>query len=118
MLCLRHAGYRPDLIGHLPDLILGHPFLNFATSAPGYIKLELQDEVGAPIPGFSLADSPELIGNDIDRSVAFKNDLKTLAGKSVRLRLVMKDADLFSLRFGDSLAPNATPASVSTRTPQ
>jgi hypothetical protein len=77
-------------------------FLNFATSAAGGIRVEVQDEAGKPIPGFALADCRELIGNEIDRPVAWANaNLASLAGRPVRLRFVMKDADLFALRFGD-----------------
>ena len=74
--------------------------LNFATSAAGGIRVEIQDEGGTPIPGFTLADCQELIGNDIERAVTFASgDLRRLAGQAVRLRFVMKDADLYALRF-------------------
>lgn len=83
-------------------------FLNFATSAAGGIRVEVQDEAGAPLPGFALADCQELIGNEIERAVAWKTaSIASLAGRPVRLRFVMKDADLFALRFGD--APEAPP---------
>ena len=41
------------------------------------------------------------IGNEIDRTVAWKNseDVSKLAGKPIRLRFVMKDADLYALHF-------------------
>lgn len=74
--------------------------LNFATSAAGGIRVEVQDEGGTPIPGFTLADCRELIGNDIERAVTFASaDLRRLSGQAVRLRFVMKDADLYALRF-------------------
>ena len=77
--------------------------LNFATSAPGGIRVEIQDAGGAPIPGFTLAESRELIGDEIARTVSWTSgaDLGQLAGKSVRLRFKMHDADMFSLRFRD-----------------
>ena len=63
--------------------------------------MEIQDAAGKPIPGFALADAVETIGNDIERAVRWKSgsDVSKLAGKAVRLRFVMKDADLFALRF-------------------
>lgn len=75
--------------------------VNFATSAAGGIRVELQNAAGEPIPGFKLDDSVETIGNEIERRVRWKQggDLSALAGKPVRLRFVMKDADLFALRF-------------------
>jgi hypothetical protein len=75
--------------------------INYSTSAAGGIRVEIQDAEGAPIPGFSLADCPEIIGDEIERIVRWKGseDLGTLAGKTVRLRFAMKDADLYALRF-------------------
>jgi hypothetical protein len=76
--------------------------LNYQTSAPGGIRVEVQDEAGRPIPGFALEDCQELIGNDIERAAAWKGgDLAKLAGKPVRLRFVMKDAELYALQFGE-----------------
>ena len=74
--------------------------LNFAISAAGGMKVEVQHEDGTQIPGFTLDDCQELLGNDIDRAVTFTGgDLSRLAGQTVRLRFVMKDADLYALRF-------------------
>ena len=75
--------------------------INYATSAPGYIKVEFRDDQGKPVPGHTLADSHEIIGDRIERVVSWKTgpDVSRLAGKTVRLRFVMKDADLYSLRF-------------------
>lgn len=75
--------------------------LNFATSAAGEIKVEIQNENGQPIPGFSFNDANPQIGNEIERVVTWKkgSDVSAFAGKPVRLRFVMKDADLYALRF-------------------
>src|SRR5262249_44536737 len=37
--------------------------LNFATSAAGQLRVELQDASGKPLPGFAQADCNELIGD-------------------------------------------------------
>ena len=78
--------------------------LNYATSAAGGIQVELQDESGKPLPGFALADMEPLYGDELDRVVTWKNgaDLGSLAGKPVRLRFVLNDADVFALRFQDA----------------
>lgn len=75
--------------------------INFATSAAGGVRVEIQDEAGKPFPGYSLDESVEQIGNEIAREVSWKRGtaLGALAGKIVRLRFVMKDADLYSIRF-------------------
>jgi len=98
-----HAGYDGGEMTTKPLTFRGlRLFLNLATSAAGGIKVEIQRPDGTPIPGFALADCEELIGNEIERAVAFSGgDLAGLAGAPVRLRFVMKDADLFALRFGD-----------------
>ncbi len=75
--------------------------LNFATSAAGSVRIELQDSTGKPIDGFSLADCPDHFGDTIERPVTWKNggDLSSLRGKSTRLRIQLRDADLYSIRF-------------------
>ena len=75
--------------------------INFSSSAAGGISIEIQDVTGKPISGFSLADCPEIYGDQIEHVVTWKNggDISKLAGKGIRLRFVMKDADLFSMRF-------------------
>ena len=75
--------------------------VNFATSAAGGIRVELQDADGKPLPGYTLADSVETIGNEIDCLVRWQSgtDVSALAGKPIRLRAVMKDARLYSLQF-------------------
>ena len=77
--------------------------LNFATSAAGSIRVEIQDSAVKPLDGYSLTDCPEIFGNTIARTVAWKDnskDVSSLAGKPVRLLFELKDADLYSFRFG------------------
>ena len=76
-------------------------YLNMATSAPGFVQVEIQDFNGHPISGFELKNSPVLTGNFIEKEVVWKNSslLEKLAGTPVILRFVMKDADLWSIRF-------------------
>ncbi len=75
--------------------------LNFSTSAAGSIRVEIQDAAGQPISGFSAGDCVEIVGNEIGRIIRWEGgaDVSSLARKTVRLRFVMKDADLFSFRF-------------------
>ena len=106
--------------------------INYSTSAAGSIRVEIQTIDGQPIPGHSLAECPEMIGDEIARIVQWgevppplsqgtdpdslsaesglsyetpivpwegRSDVSKLAGRPVRLRFVMKDADLFSIRF-------------------
>ncbi len=75
--------------------------INYSTSAAGGLKVEIQDEKGQPLESFSLKDCPEITGDEISRIVSWQggDDVGSLAGRTVRLRFVMKDADLYSLRF-------------------
>lgn len=75
--------------------------VNFATSAAGSIRVEIQDASGRPIGGFALDDCPDVFGDEIDRAVSWENgsDVSHLAGRSVRLRFVLKGADLYSFQF-------------------
>lgn len=78
--------------------------LNFATSAAGDIRVEIQSADGKPMPGFALDGCAEVFGDELDRTVEWENgsDVSSLAGKSVRLRFVLKDADLYALKFSES----------------
>ena len=78
-----------------------HLEINFSTSAAGSIRIELQDENGKPISGFTLEDCPEIYGDALERTVEWNSnsDLSKLAGKPVRMRIVLKDADLYSFKF-------------------
>ena len=75
--------------------------INFATSAAGSVRVEIQDAAGNAMDGFALADSADLFGDCISRQVSWKGgaDVSKLAGKPIRLRVVLKDADLYSLQF-------------------
>ncbi|HZZ42478.1 MAG TPA: hypothetical protein VFE58_06045 [Tepidisphaeraceae bacterium] len=103
-----HADYDGGEMRTKPLIFSGSKlFLNFATSAAGGMRVEVQDAEGHVIPGFALDDCHEVIGNEIERDVSWKGgSLAGLAGKAVRLRFVMKDADLYAIRFGDNVKPD------------
>jgi hypothetical protein len=97
-----HAGYRGGELITRPIVYDGDALeLNYSTSAAGGVRLEVQDAAGAPLPGFALADSAELIGNEIDRAFPLRaaQSLAAHRGKPVRLRFALKDADLYGFRF-------------------
>ncbi len=75
--------------------------LNASTSAVGSIRVEMQDEGGRPLPGLELAKCPEMFGDEIEMPVPWPagGGMRAWAGTAVRLRIVMRDADLYSLRF-------------------
>ena len=75
--------------------------LNYSTSAVGSVRVEIQDAAGTPLPGFGLDACPELFGDEIEGAMSWDGgrDVSSLAGKAVRLRFVLKDADLYAFRF-------------------
>lgn len=75
--------------------------LNFASSAVGGVRVEIQDADGKAMPGFKLDDCPPVFGDSIERAVTWKNggDVSMLAGKPVRLRFELKDAEVYAYRF-------------------
>jgi hypothetical protein len=77
--------------------------VNCSTSAGGGVRVEIQDAAGKPLPRFAAEDCQEIIGDAVERKVRWKgsSDVGSLAGQPVRLRFLMKDADLYSLRFAD-----------------
>ncbi len=97
-----HAGYAGGEMVTKPFRFTGEELeINYSSSAVGSIRFELQDESGEPFPGYALNDSREIIGDQISRIVSWTGgtDLSSLAGKTVRMRVVLHDADLFSFRF-------------------
>ncbi|MGC9328457.1 MAG: hypothetical protein ACP5I1_12550 [Candidatus Hinthialibacter sp.] len=79
----------------------GELALNVSTSAAGSVKIELQNAEGKPIDGFTLDASDLFVGDAINAIASWKgsSDVSRLSGKPVKLRFVMKDADLYSFQF-------------------
>ena len=80
----------------------GNLALNVETSGAGGVQVEVQDEAGTPIEGYGLDDCPAIFCDSLRRVVRWKErggDLRALAGKPVRLRLVLRDADLYAFQF-------------------
>ena len=91
------AGYHGGECTSKPLTLTGNTLrVNYATSAVGSIRVEAQKCDGTPIKGFALADSQPLFGDELD--AAWPADFSTLRGQTIRLRFVLQDADLFSLR--------------------
>ena len=75
--------------------------INYSTSAAGSVRVEMQDADGNPVSGYTLTDCHEIFGDEIERTVIWKEDeeVSHFAEKPMRLHFVLKDADLFSFRF-------------------
>jgi hypothetical protein len=108
---LRLDGIASAAAGAEPGEVLSKPLrfagkrliLNYSTSAAGSVRVEIQNADGQPLPGYELENAPELYGDQIAEAYSWKAgpDVSQLAGQTVRLRFVLKDADLYSYRFGE-----------------
>lgn len=73
--------------------------VNYSTSAAGSVLVEICDEAGAALPGYSRDDCEELIGDEIDRPLRWRGrtSLFGVAHRPVKLRFHLRDADLFAI---------------------
>jgi hypothetical protein len=97
-----HAGYSGGDFVTRPIVFRGDKLVvNYSTSAAGSVKVEIQDAEGRPQKGYELVDSPELYGDEIDHIFEWRggHGLGPVRGQPVRLKFVMKDADLYSIQF-------------------
>ena len=92
--------------------------LNYSTSVAGSVRVEILDAEGRPVPGYTLGACDEIFGDEVARVVTWRrghdavldangNEIpyrpsdiaRALGGREIRLRFVMKAADLYSFRF-------------------
>ncbi len=75
--------------------------LNFPTSAAGSIRVETQDPSGSPVDGYAIEECLEIYGDEIQREVTWQSgsSVQELAGRTIRLKISVRDSDLYSLQF-------------------
>lgn len=98
------AGFAEGYILTKPIILDGsHLNLNFATSSIGYIKVVLTGENGEEIPGFTEREAIKLIGDQIEGNAKWTsgNSIEALKGQKVRIKFVLKDADLYAFGVWD-----------------
>jgi hypothetical protein len=79
-----------------PLTFTGHELvINAVTKPEGSVRAEIQ------VDGQTLAESEPFSGDSIDHVVRWQNgsDVGSLAGKTVQVRFVLQNADLYSFRF-------------------
>ncbi len=76
--------------------------LNVDTSATGLVRVGILDEKGSPLEGFA-PEKCDLIhtANEINRPVSWGGnaDVGKLAGKTVRLKFLLRNTDLYAFQF-------------------
>ncbi len=76
--------------------------INYKTQPSGSIRIELQDLLGRPYPGFALQQCLPIRGDQIGGPVSWRDhgsSVAELAGRPVRIKFQLTDADLYSYRF-------------------
>lgn len=75
--------------------------LNFKTGRDGILRAGFEDEDGRPVEGYRIEDCAAMRGDAIARTVVWSRgaSVAALAGKAVRLRLELRNADVFSFQF-------------------
>jgi hypothetical protein len=101
-----HAGYKEGRMTTKAFILDGSSMvLNFSTSAAGGIRYEIIDSNGNALPGFGADETPILYGDDIERVVPIpqgrSRDREKLSAQPVRIRFILKDADLYSIQIRD-----------------
>ena len=111
---VRTDGFASASAGYPGGELITKPFrfsgenlvLNYSTSAAGSIRVEVQDVNGNPVPELSLTESVPIWGDELAGKAGWiyggkvrEKPLRRVAGKTVRLRFVLQDADLYSFRF-------------------
>lgn len=99
-----HADYAEGSAVTKPVILKGSQFLvNYSASTVGYVKVVLLDEKGRELPGFGEADALPLTGDRLDVPVSWQNGkrLKDVGEKKVRVKFILKDADVYSFAVFD-----------------
>ncbi len=95
------AGRQPGEVVTKPLKLKGPSLsLNYAARSGGSVRVEILSVDGSPAEGFTLEENDALNGDHLDRPVTWNGrGVNEDAAKSeVRLRFVLRDADLYSFR--------------------
>lgn len=75
--------------------------LELNLAAKGEVRVELQDEAGQPLRGFELSNCDPIRGDHLQKKVTWKgkSNVKSLEGKTVRVRFQLQQAKLYACQF-------------------
>ncbi|MBO9605655.1 MAG: hypothetical protein J7639_06875 [Paenibacillaceae bacterium] len=98
-----HGDYSGAVFTTKPFIVEGDAlYLNYATSAPGSVRVGIIDDTGWPASYYSSEDCDVIYGDELERKVTWRgsSDLSKFKGKPIRLKFELKDADIYALRIG------------------
>lgn len=107
-LTLRTDGFSSLSASYAGGVMITKPFtftgteleINYATGAGGHVRIGLLDEQGIPLAGYAESDCEQIVGDEIERVVSWNGDSAVQVPPGpVRLKVALKDADLYSFRF-------------------
>ncbi len=115
---LRLDGFAHLETGHVAGIITTKPLVMTgqalginATVDGGDVRVEIRDESGTPIPGYTLEDCDAFVGDSVRHEVSWQgqSDLSGLRGRVVQLHFRMQRARLYSfwLVDGGEASPTA-----------
>jgi hypothetical protein len=75
--------------------------LNIDCRGTGQARVEVRDDQGVPIKGFTVEACDPIWGNDVHRRVTWsgKGDVSALAEKPIRLHFRMRNTKLYAFEF-------------------
>ncbi|GIS63075.1 MAG: hypothetical protein CM1200mP2_53000 [Planctomycetaceae bacterium] len=75
--------------------------LNVDSGGGGVVMVELLDEQGHPIPGFTVKEATPLCCNSVRKTVTWgqNGDVSRLASRPVKIRFRMRDCKLYAFQF-------------------
>ncbi|MEA1950314.1 MAG: hypothetical protein U9N87_02945, partial [Planctomycetota bacterium] len=95
----------PGRVVTKPLVAAGEELVVNADASRGRILVEVLDENNRPLKGLSAQDCEPLVSDAVRQVVRFGGQsgfLKQLAGKTIRLRFSLENADLYSFQFRHS----------------
>ena len=109
---LRIDGFAALKAYEKPGTLITKPFIfdgdqltmNYSTSAAGSLQVSFFDPIsGKELIGLGSKDCTEVVGDEIDGIIPFHEGLlKKISGKPVQMKVVLKDAELYSFKFSYS----------------
>jgi hypothetical protein len=74
---------------------------NVVVATGGYLQVELRDQNGVPIPGYTLAEAEQLVGDQLFLVATrkTKKDIASLQGRNVKVHVRWCRAKLFAFQW-------------------
>lgn len=109
---MTNGGDEPGVLTTRPVLVGGdHLHVNADLTSqparPAQLRVELLDEGGTPLPGFTADDAVPIRGDRVDVVAQWHGGAgpRELRGRAVRLRFHLSGGDLYSYHFSDTRGP-------------